>query len=144
MSESTADVLNTVLLGVTENGGVGTGHNLGLDGGRQIAGKTGTTDQKKAAWFTGYTPNLATSVWLGGPTGGVSMRDISIGGVDYDEVFGANGPGPIWQLAMNRALTGVPEQEFRTVHIPDPAPKKDPGASPGASPSGSASSTARP
>ncbi|MGW4894947.1 transglycosylase domain-containing protein [Kitasatospora sp. NPDC004240] len=133
MSESTADAINTVLLGVTEKGG--TGRDLGLDDDRQIAGKTGTTDEKKSAWFSGYTANLATSVWLGGPAGGVSMKNIRINGVFHDEVFGATGPGPIWKAAMNQALKGVKEVDFRTVHIPD-MPKKDP-KDPSGSPSGS-------
>ncbi|MER7701306.1 transglycosylase domain-containing protein [Kitasatospora sp. NPDC097605] len=128
-SESTADVINTVLLGVTEKGG--TARDLGLDDDRQIAGKTGTSDEKKSAWFSGYTGNLAASVWLGGPAGGVKMRNIRIGGKWFDEVFGATGPGPIWQMAMNDAVRGMPEKEFETVYIPNPAPKRDPSASPG-------------
>ncbi|MGW6917495.1 transglycosylase domain-containing protein [Kitasatospora sp. NPDC054939] len=129
MSEETADVLNTVLLGVTEKGG--TGRDLNLYDRRQIAGKTGTTDEKKSAWFSGYTANLATSVWLGGPAGGVPMKNITIGGKYHQEVFGATGPGPIWQAAMNQALRGVPRADFRTVHIPDPPPKRDPSSTPG-------------
>ncbi|MET8698760.1 transglycosylase domain-containing protein [Kitasatospora sp. NPDC058032] len=135
-SEGTADIINTVLLGVTEKGG--TARDLGLDDDRQIAGKTGTSDEKKSAWFSGYTANLATSVWLGGPAGGVKMKNIRIGGKWFDEVFGATGPGPIWQMAMNDAVRGMPEQEFKTVYIPNPAPKRDPSASPG---SGSGSAT---
>ncbi|MGV9264774.1 transglycosylase domain-containing protein [Kitasatospora sp. NPDC003701] len=131
MSEDTADVINTVLLGVTEKG---TARELGLDGDRQIAGKTGTTDEKKSAWFSGYTADLAASVWLGGPAKGVPMKNIRIGGKYYPEIFGATGPGPIWQLAMNQALKGVPEDTFNTVYIPDP-PKRDPN--PSGSPSGS-------
>ncbi|MFE2727736.1 transglycosylase domain-containing protein [Kitasatospora sp. NPDC059327] len=131
MSEDTADVINTVLLGVTEKGG--TARDLGLDGDRQIAGKTGTTDEKKSAWFSGYTANLAASVWLGGPAKGVPMKNIRIGGKYYPEIFGATGPGPIWQLAMNQALKGVPEETFETVYIPDPPPRRDPGASGSAS-----------
>ncbi|MGW4895175.1 transglycosylase domain-containing protein [Kitasatospora sp. NPDC004240] len=131
MSESTADAINTVLLGVTEKG---TAASLGLDDGRQIAGKTGTTDEKKAAWFNGYTPQLATAVWLGGPAGGVKMKNISIGGKYFADVFGASGPGPIWQMAMNQALKGSEKQTFQTVNIPDPAPKPDPNATPPANP----------
>ncbi|WP_405360382.1 penicillin-binding protein [Kitasatospora sp. NBC_00085] len=128
-SETTADNLNTVLLNVTEKG---TGASLGLEGGRQIAGKTGTTDEKKAAWFSGYTPQVATSVWLGGPAGGVKMKNIKIGDTYYgsDGVFGATGPGPIWQLAMNQALRGAPMEKLPTLDIPDPAPKPDPNATP--------------
>ncbi|MFJ8625932.1 transglycosylase domain-containing protein [Kitasatospora sp. NPDC093550] len=124
-SEDTADKLNTVLLNVTEKG---TAAALGLDGGRKIAGKTGTTDEKKAAWFSGYTPSLATSVWLGGPAGGVKMKNINIGGKHFDEVFGADGPGPIWQMAMNQALQGTPMEPIQTADIPDPQPTAPPAA----------------
>ncbi|KJY36055.1 penicillin-binding transpeptidase domain-containing protein, partial [Streptomyces sp. NRRL S-495] len=132
-SEQTADALNTVLLNVTEKG---TGATLGLEDGRQIAGKTGTTDKKKAAWFSGYTPQLATAVWIGGPTGGVEMKNMKIGDTYYgaDGVFGATGPGPIWKMAMDGALKGSPKETFQTIDIPDPAPKPDPNATPGATP----------
>ncbi|MEU8512611.1 transglycosylase domain-containing protein [Kitasatospora sp. NPDC048722] len=130
-SENTADALNTILLNVTEKG---TAAALGLDDGRKIAGKTGTTDEKKAAWFSGYTPSLATSVWLGGPAGGVKMKDITIGGKHFTEVFGADGPGPIWQMAMNQALKGTPLEPIQTINIPDPQPKPDPNATAPASP----------
>ncbi|MFE7593081.1 transglycosylase domain-containing protein [Kitasatospora sp. NPDC057512] len=122
MSEDTADVINSVLLGVTEKGG--TARDLGLDDGRQIAGKTGTTDEKKSAWFTGYTGNLAGSVWLGSPGTKVPMRNIRIGGKYQAEVFGATGPGPIWQQAMSDAVRSMPEKPFTTVRIPDP-PRRD-------------------
>ncbi|MEV7188856.1 transglycosylase domain-containing protein [Kitasatospora sp. NPDC093102] len=118
MSEDTADVINSVLLGVTEKGG--TARDLGLDDRRQIAGKTGTTDEKKSAWFTGYTGNLAGSVWLGSPGTKVPMRNIRIGGKYQPEVFGATGPGPIWQQAMSDAVRDMPEKDFTTVYIPDP------------------------
>ncbi|MFB7614604.1 transglycosylase domain-containing protein [Kitasatospora sp. NPDC056181] len=123
-SEDTARALNTILNGVTENNG--TGAALNLEGNRQIAGKTGTSDHKKAAWFSGYTPQLATSVWLGGPNGGVEMRNITINGKYHTEVFGADGPGPIWRDAMNQALRGAPKQSLKMADIPDPAPKPDP------------------
>ncbi|MFE5580241.1 transglycosylase domain-containing protein [Kitasatospora sp. NPDC056531] len=122
-SEQTADSLNTVLLNVTEKG---TAAALGLDDGRKIAGKTGTTDEKKAAWFDGYTPSLATAVWLGGPAGGVKMKNINIGGKHFDDVFGATGPGPIWQMAMNQALKGTPLEPIQTTDIPDPQPAAPP------------------
>ncbi len=125
-SEQTADSLNTVLSGVTEKG---TGKDLGLEDGRPIAGKTGTSDEKRAAWFSGYTPQLATSVWLGGPAGGVPMKNIKIGPTTFPEVFGATGPGPIWRMAMNQALKGSPVQQLPTAAIPD-MPKPDPATPP--------------
>ncbi|MEV6976897.1 transglycosylase domain-containing protein [Kitasatospora sp. NPDC093806] len=126
-SEDTARALNTILNGVTESGG--TGSALSLEGDRQIAGKTGTSDKKRAAWFSGYTPQLATSVWLGGPAGGVEMRNIVINGKRRDEVFGADGPGPIWRDAMNQALRGTPKKSLPMADIPDPVRKPDPGPS---------------
>ncbi|MGW2253501.1 transglycosylase domain-containing protein [Kitasatospora sp. NPDC001660] len=127
-SENTADAMNTVLSGVTEKG---TGKDLGLDDGRPIAGKTGTSDEKRAAWFSGYTPQLATSVWLGGPAGGVPMKNIKIGPTTFPEVFGATGPGPIWRMAMNQALKGAPVEQLPTASIPD-MPKPDPTPNPAA------------
>ncbi|MFC5664494.1 transglycosylase domain-containing protein [Kitasatospora misakiensis] len=124
-SEDTSRALNTILNGVTENG---TGRDLGLEGGRQIAGKTGTSDRKRAAWFSGYTPQLATAVWIGGPDGGVEMRNITINGKYRKEVFGADGPGPIWRDAMNQALRGAPKQSLPMMDIPDPVPPADPDA----------------
>ncbi|MGV9271675.1 transglycosylase domain-containing protein, partial [Kitasatospora sp. NPDC003701] len=121
-SNTTAQALNTILNGVTENG---TGAKANLEGNRQIAGKTGTSDHKKAAWFSGYTPQLATAVWLGGPNGGVEMRNITINGKYRPEVFGADGPGPIWQDAMNQALRGAPKLPLKMADIPDPAPKPE-------------------
>ncbi|MFD7586817.1 transglycosylase domain-containing protein [Kitasatospora sp. NPDC059811] len=123
-SDDTARAMNTVLNGVTEN--KGTGAALNLDDNRQIAGKTGTSDRKRAAWFNGYTPQLATAVWLGGPNGGVEMRNLTINGKYRTEVFGADGPGPIWRDAMNQALRGTPKQSLPMADIPDPAPKTDP------------------
>ncbi|WP_033220141.1 transglycosylase domain-containing protein [Kitasatospora phosalacinea] len=132
MSQTTADGINTLLLGVTEKG---TGSALGLDDGRQIAGKTGTTDNRYAAWFTGYTPDLATSVWLGGVGGNVPMRNIRIGGKPFEAVYGSDGPGPIWQKAMNDALDGSTPRSFQKVDIPQPSQSPNPGDSPSA-PSG--------
>ncbi|MFI2607505.1 transglycosylase domain-containing protein [Kitasatospora sp. NPDC018619] len=141
MSEDTADVINSVLLGVTEKGG--TARDLGLDDGRQIAGKTGTTDEKKSAWFTGYTGNLAGSVWLGSPGTKVPMRNIRIGGKYQAEVFGATGPGPIWQQAMSTAVRSMPEKPFVTVRIPDP-PRRDANCATPGGPPGSATCTGAP
>ncbi|MGF1427879.1 transglycosylase domain-containing protein [Kitasatospora sp. LaBMicrA B282] len=115
MQQSTADGVNTLLKGVTEKSG--TGSQLGLSDGRQIYGKTGTTDKRKAAWFDGYTPDLAGVVWLGGPESSVPMNgDITIGGTDFPQgVYGASGPGPIWQQAMNQAVAGTPQTQLPLV-----------------------------
>ncbi|MBL1095121.1 transglycosylase domain-containing protein [Streptomyces coffeae] len=117
MSQKTADTINTLLRGVVEDG---TGKQAGLQS-RASAGKTGTTDERRAAWFVGYTPNLAGAVWVGGPGAeGVKMENITIGGVYHDKVYGADTPGPIWKDAMTGALEGKPAPGFVTVPIKDP------------------------
>ncbi|MFD1663244.1 transglycosylase domain-containing protein [Streptomyces caeni] len=118
MSENTADTVTTILKGVVEDG---TGQQAGL-GDRPSAGKTGTTDYRYAAWFVGYTPNMAGAVWVGDPAHKRRMTNITIGGVTYAKVFGGQVPGPIWRDMMTGALEGKPVEDFSLVDIPDPIP----------------------
>lgn len=126
MSEHTADTINTLLLGVTQDG---TGTKAGLTD-RDSAGKTGTTDSAGRtgpmnAWFTGYTPDIAASVWLGDPLQSHTMLHMTIGGQYYPQVFGADGPGPIWKAAVSQALANTPPSSFNRVFIPTPKPPQD-------------------
>ncbi|MDR3080749.1 MAG: penicillin-binding protein [Streptomyces sp.] len=114
MSETTADTVNTLLSGVIDSG---TGKQAGL-GDRDNAGKTGTTDERKNAWFVGYTPNLSGAVWVGSSTQQVQMENISIGGVWHEKVYGGEVPGPIWRDAMTGALSGKDSPSFNHVDIP--------------------------
>ncbi|MFD4529959.1 transglycosylase domain-containing protein [Streptomyces sp. NPDC058470] len=123
MSEKTADTVNTLLSGVIDSG---TGQAAGLTD-RANAGKTGTTDSRKNAWFVGYTPNLAGAVWVGSATQKVEMENITIGGVWHDKVYGGQVPGPIWKDAMTGALEGRDSPSFNLVNIPDPPKEKDKG-----------------
>ncbi|HEY6006862.1 MAG TPA: PBP1A family penicillin-binding protein, partial [Geobacteraceae bacterium] len=66
--------------------------------GRPVAGKTGTTNDMKDAWFVGYVPQLVAGVWVG---------------YDQERSLGAGGSGgqaaaPIWTEFMQRALASVP------------------------------------
>ncbi|MFC5214373.1 transglycosylase domain-containing protein [Streptomyces coerulescens] len=115
MSEQTADTISTLLQGVVDSG---TGKEAGLTD-RDSAGKTGTTDERRNAWFVGYTPNLSGAVWVGSATQKVKMRNIYIGGVYNDLVYGGRVPGPIWRDAMLGALEGKPVEEFNTIRIPE-------------------------
>ncbi|MGW6457903.1 transglycosylase domain-containing protein [Streptomyces sp. NPDC055078] len=121
MSEQTADTINTLLSTVIDTG---TGKSAGLPGGRANAGKTGTTDERRNAWFVGYTPNLASAVWVGSASQQVKMENITIGGQYRPKVFGGEVPGSIWRDAMSGALEGRDAPGFNTVAIPDP-PKED-------------------
>ncbi|WP_455362604.1 transglycosylase domain-containing protein [Streptomyces sp. SYSU K21746] len=115
MSEQTADIVNTLLRGVVDSG---TGEQAGL-GSRDSAGKTGTTDERKNAWFVGYTPNMSGAVWVGSASQQVKMENITIGGRYHGKVFGGQVPGPIWKDAVTGALDGKPAPSFNTVSIPD-------------------------
>ncbi|MFF5450461.1 transglycosylase domain-containing protein [Streptomyces sp. NPDC012950] len=125
MSDRTADTISQMLKGVVEDG---TGQKAGLSD-RDNAGKTGTTNDRKDAWFVGYTPNLATAVWVGDDVGEKkSMYDIRIGGVDYDKVCGGCLPGPIWKIAMTGALDAGDTPSFTPISVPRAeAPKEKEG-----------------
>ncbi|MEU9643507.1 transglycosylase domain-containing protein [Streptomyces sp. NPDC048188] len=121
MSEKTADTVSTLLQGVVDSG---TGKAAGLTD-RDNAGKTGTTDERKNAWFVGYTPNLSGAVWVGSASQQVKMKNITIGGQYHELVFGGAVPGPIWKDAMTGALAGKDSPSFNLVDIPDEDKNKD-------------------
>ena len=114
MSKKTADTINTMLRGVVDDG---TGRQAGLPN-RETAGKTGTTDSRYAAWYVGYTPNMAGAVWMGDPKRERQMRKITIGGRYQEKVYGGSGPAPIWKDAVSGALVGLPAERFHTVPLP--------------------------
>ncbi|MDL2274666.1 PBP1A family penicillin-binding protein [Desulfosarcina sp. OttesenSCG-928-G10] len=70
------------------------------------AGKTGTTNGYKDAWFTGFTPSLSTSVWVGFDRGR-EIRDKNKRGMT-----GARAAAPIWAQFMKQATQGEPPREF--------------------------------
>lgn len=77
------------------------------------AGKTGTTDSFKDAWFSGFSPNLATSVWVGYPVPR-EMRTEFGGG----PVAGGSFPAEIWGKYMRQALAGKDCGQFRKITEP--------------------------
>jgi len=89
-------VLNNPLQGVVANG---TGRNANI--GRPVAGKTGTTQDNVDAWFVGYTPQLATGVWVGykdnKPMSNVKGRNVT----------GGSFPAQIFSDVMKKAHEGV-------------------------------------
>jgi membrane peptidoglycan carboxypeptidase len=107
--KSVADAVSYVLRGVLTEG---TGAGLGI--GRPAAAKTGTVDDFRAAWFAGYSPDLAAAVWVGDPRGGAAhpMGNLCMDGRCYGPVYGATIPGPIWHDTMIAALRGVPAHSF--------------------------------
>jgi penicillin-binding protein 1A len=80
------------------------------DYGCPAAGKTGTTDESKDAWFVGYTPQLSTAVWVGYPDAGIAMPGAQ----------GGQYAAPVWHDFMLPASNGYcedfppPENAFVT------------------------------
>ena len=94
-------------------GGTGTAARIG----RPAAGKTGTAQEYRDAWFSGYTPELVTAVWVGYPQGSISMRPYCTQAgcrPTRIQVTGGSWPAQIWQRYMSAALKGVPVTPFRT------------------------------
>ncbi len=78
------------------------------------AGKTGTTNNYEDAWFVGYTPQIATAVWMGAPEGKLPMT--SVGGI---RVMGGTYPAEIWRDYMRAELADAPR-----VNLVGPDPSK--------------------
>jgi penicillin-binding protein 1A len=98
VTEDEAFLATSLLVSVVEEGTGEAARKLG----RKVAGKTGTTNDFKDAWFVGYTPELAAAVWVG-----------------YDDLrplgrkeYGARAALPIWVGFMRQALAGKPVRDF--------------------------------
>ncbi|RLM25144.1 carboxypeptidase/penicillin-binding protein 1A [Brenneria alni] len=107
------DALNSNVFG--EPGWMGTGWRAGRElKRRDIGGKTGTTNSSKDAWFSGYGPNLVTSVWIGFDDHRRNLGASSASGAIKDQISGYEGGAktaqPAWDDFMKAALDGVPEQ----------------------------------
>lgn len=90
---------------------VAQGSLIPLDGDRQVAAKTGTTQnsvpgQNNDAWTVGYTPSLSTAVWVG------TDDNTPIKTSGGQPIYGRMVAGSIWQKFMNTALQGTPEERF--------------------------------
>ncbi len=103
VSDGTAWTVTQVL---SKNIRYGTGSpNATLD--RPAAGKTGTTENHADAWFDGYTPDLATVVWMGYPKGEIQMTNVH--GI---EPTGGSFPAQIWHEVMTAALWNTEPRDF--------------------------------
>jgi membrane peptidoglycan carboxypeptidase len=121
MEQKEAGVVNGILQRVVNEG---TGKAAAI--GRPVAGKTGTTNEAKDAWFVGYTPQLATAVWVGYVD---EPRTVTDG--RGRTAFGGGPPARIFSSTMRAALQGVKETPFQ-VNKPEDLGLKLPGATNGA------------
>jgi penicillin-binding protein 1A len=116
ISTQSARLVTGILEGNVE---VGTGTRARLTG-QPAAGKTGTGQEFKNAWFVGYTPYLSTAVWMGNPLAEVEMRRVvvpELGGAR--SVTGGSAPAAIWQAYMEFMHTDLARAEFS-----NPAPTR--------------------
>jgi 1A family penicillin-binding protein len=104
-----------MMQGVLDQGTGAAVRKLGFQ--KPAAGKTGTTNGYKDAWFTGFTTALSTSVWVG------FDRQHGLKDAYGTGITGGRGAVPIWTRFMTRATEGEPSRpfmqpmgiEFRTV-----------------------------
>ena len=136
-----ADGINYTLQNVLVRG---TARKTGPLPGREAAGKTGTTDKAVATWFTGYTPNLATSVWLGFADGGknpttgrAGLNGSRIGDIRYGNMYGGTLAAPVWKQYTTQAMEGMPAPAFTNPpqriigYAPPPPPRPRAPSRPG-------------
>ncbi|MFJ3922444.1 transglycosylase domain-containing protein [Streptomyces sp. NPDC090022] len=152
MDNSIADNLTKVLENVVQNGTGTKAKKLG----RPAAGKTGTTDENKSAWFVGYTPELSTAVTLFRSDPNSQDKKLmsmnNVGGVP--SIHGGDIPAEIWTEYMKEALKGTPVKRFPeadpigvvadAMGAPKPAPTPTMTPPPSTSPSPSATPSTSP
>jgi penicillin-binding protein 1A len=98
----TAYQITSMMVGVVQRGTATSVAELG----RHIAGKTGTTNDEKDAWFIGYTPNLVVGLYLGYDKPRSLGRGTTGGGLS----------APVFKDFMRAALEGTPNVDFK---VPD-------------------------
>jgi membrane peptidoglycan carboxypeptidase len=97
--------------------------------GRPSAAKTGTAENDKAAWFAGYTPNLATVVAVLGMDPNTGAQLPLTGALGGGRMNGGGPPGAVWAQYTADALQGTPQQNF-DLQLENGAKKPPPSTQP--------------
>ncbi|MDT0613006.1 transglycosylase domain-containing protein [Streptomyces lancefieldiae] len=108
VSREAADTTTSVLRSVVENGTAVAAQSAG----RPAAGKTGTAEEDTAAWFAGYTPELATVVAVMGQDPVTAAHKPLYGAMGLDRINGGGAPAEIWGQYTRNALKGEPVTDF--------------------------------
>ncbi|MCX3286027.1 transglycosylase domain-containing protein [Streptomyces sp. NEAU-H22] len=108
VSREAADTTTSMLQSVVQNGTASAAQAAG----RPVAGKTGTAEEDTAAWFAGYTPDLATVVSVMGQDPVTAAHKSLYGAMGLDRVNGGGAPAEIWTQFTEDALEGKPAKEF--------------------------------
>jgi penicillin-binding protein 1A len=89
----------------------GTGTRAVLDD-RPIAGKTGTHQGFREAWFIGFIPQYTSSVWIGFAEEQLPLTDVEINGEVIRNVSGGRVPAPMWKEFMTKVVENLPVLEW--------------------------------
>ncbi|MEU8847835.1 transglycosylase domain-containing protein [Streptomyces sp. NPDC048564] len=108
ISREAADTTTSVLQSVVDNGTATAAQAAG----RPAAGKTGTAEEDTAAWFAGYTPDLATVVSVMGQDPVTAKHKSLYGAMGLDRINGGGAPTEIWAQYTEAALKGKPVSDF--------------------------------
>ncbi|MFH8370288.1 transglycosylase domain-containing protein [Streptomyces sp. NPDC018031] len=108
VSRTAADTTTSVLQSVVQ-GGTATAAQAA---GRPAAGKTGTAEEDKAAWFAGYTPDLVTVVAVMGQNSETGEQKPLYGATGLPRINGGGAPAEIWAAYTKAALEGQPVAQF--------------------------------
>ncbi|MZF86688.1 transglycosylase domain-containing protein [Streptomyces sp. SID5643] len=108
VSREAADTTTSMLRSVVQNGTASAAQAAG----RPVAGKTGTAEEDTAAWFAGYTPDLATVVSVMGQDPVTAAHKSLYGAMGLPRINGGGAPAEIWTQFTQDALKGKPVKEF--------------------------------
>ncbi|MFF0459856.1 transglycosylase domain-containing protein [Streptomyces mexicanus] len=148
ISRQAADTVTSVLTGVVDDGTARTSvRDNPMRDGQQVAGKTGTSDEDKSAWFTGYTPKLVTSVGLFGEDAKTHAHTSLSGATGLipgtGRINGGGYPAQIWAQYTFGVMDGTSKFDLDTTQGAAVQPSWTPSAtqSPSQTPSQTPSST---
>ncbi|MGW1076820.1 transglycosylase domain-containing protein [Streptomyces sp. NPDC002537] len=123
VTRDAADTTTAVLKSVVDNGTGSTAQAAG----RPAAGKTGTAEEDKAAWFAGYTPDLATVVAVMGQDSDTGAQKSLYGATGLPRINGGGAPADIWAAYTEAALNGTSVKDFDLqTSTGGPAPSLEP------------------
>ncbi|MGW2044212.1 transglycosylase domain-containing protein [Streptomyces sp. NPDC001858] len=108
ISREAADTTTSILRSVVQQGTA----TEALAAGRPAAGKTGTAEEDQAAWFAGYTPDLATVVAVMGQDPQTAHHKSLKGVMGLPRINGGGAPTQIWAQFTKNALKGTPATDF--------------------------------
>ncbi|MER8220101.1 transglycosylase domain-containing protein [Streptomyces sp. NPDC094143] len=108
VSREAADTTTKVLQSVVQNGTAAAAQAAG----RPVAGKTGTAEKDKAAWFAGYTPDLAVVVSVMGQDPVTADQKPLYGALGLPRINGGGPPAEIWAQFTRDALKDKPVKDF--------------------------------